>query len=380
MTLKPAFPSAALRRNKAAAPQTRHPSSMTLRPAHPSGASKRLMAALAAGALMAAAVPAGAGDIHVSPDQARALGLRTAALRAAPARTVATAPGVFAPRPQARRTVSPPFAGVVSQVLVVEGQAVRAGQTLAVMLSREAADAAAQRSQAAAELTLAQAEAARAAKLVAEGIAAGSRLEQANARLKAARAMAASRAAGGAGASASGQYVLRAPFAGRVAMVEAEAGQGLQALAPAFVVDKDGPIQVQANLPAAFAGQVRPGDAARVEGAPARVVAVGSVIDPKTRAISLRVETAARPDFIAGRAARVEVLSGGQGLLEAPRTAVARVGGRPTVFAASGESVRPVPVEVVSWSGDTAVLRGPLKAGQPVAVAGVSELQAEAEK
>jgi cobalt-zinc-cadmium efflux system membrane fusion protein len=353
---------------------------MTAKPASAWRALRRLKtAALAGGAALLLAGPATAGDIHVSPDQAKALGLRTAPLRAAPARTVAAAPGVFTPPPRARQTVSPPFAGVVSQVLVMEGQAVRAGQPLAVMASREAAQAAADRSQAAADLTLAQAEAARAASLVAEGIAAGSRLEQANARLSAARAVAASRSAAGAGASAAGRYVLKAPFAGRVAMVEAEAGQGLQALAPAFVIDKDGPIQVQANLPAAFAGQVRPGDLARVEDAPARVVAVGSVIDPKTRAVSLRVETAARPGFIPGRAARVEVLSGGDGLLEAPRSAVARVAGKTTVFVASGESFRPTPVEVVAWSGQTAVLRGPLKAGQQVAVAGVSELQSQAE-
>jgi RND family efflux transporter MFP subunit len=319
-------------------------------------------------------------DVRLSPDQAKALGLRTSPLQAAAARPVATAPGVFAPRPQARQTVSPPFSGVVSQVLVVEGQAVRAGQTLAVMNSREAAQAAADRGQAAADLKVAEAEAARAAKLVEAGVAAGSRLEQAQARLQAARVMASSRASAGAGASASGRYVLKAPFTGRVAAVQAQAGEGLQALSTAFVIDKDGPIQVQANLPAAFAGQVHPGDAARVEGAPAKVVAVGSVIDPKTRSISVHVETDARPGFIAGRATSVEVLSPSRGLLEIPRSAVVNVSGKTSVFVAEGDRFRPVPVEVAAWSGDRAVLRAPLKPGVQVAVAGVSELQSQAEK
>lgn len=321
-----------------------------------------------------------AADVRLSPDQARALGLRTAPLQAVAARPVATAPGVFVPRPQARATVSPPFSGVVSKVLVVEGQSVRAGETLAVMASREAAQAAADRGQAAADLKVAEAEAARARKLVEAGVAAGSRQEQAEARLQAARVLASSRASAGAGATASGQYVLKAPFAGRVAAVQAQAGEGLQALNTAFIVDKDGPIQVQANLPAAFAGQVRPGDAARVEGAPAKVVAVGSVIDPKTRSIALRVETDAQPGFIAGRATTVEVLTPGQGLLEIARSAVVQVSGRPAVFVAAGESFRPVPVEVAAWSGDRAVLRAPLKAGVQVAVTGVSELQSQAEK
>jgi cobalt-zinc-cadmium efflux system membrane fusion protein len=276
--------------------------------------------------------------------------------------------------------VSPPFSGVVSSVLVLEGQAVRAGQTLAVMASREAAQAAADRGQAAAELKVAQAEAARAAKLVEAGVAAASRLEQADARLQAAKVLAASRVAAGAGASASGQYLLRAPFAGRVAAVQAQAGEGLQALNTAFVIDKDGPIQVQANLPAAFAGQVKPGDPARVEGAPAKVVAVGSVIDPKSRSIVLRVETDARVGFIAGRATTVQVLTPGQGLLEIPRAAVVQVRGKPSVFVASGETFRPFPVEVAAWSGDKAVLRAALKAGVQVAIAGVSELQSQAEK
>jgi cobalt-zinc-cadmium efflux system membrane fusion protein len=321
-----------------------------------------------------------AADVRLSPDQARALGVATAPLKAAVANSAATAPGVFVPRPQAREIVAPPFAGLVARVMVLEGQTVRASQPLAELVSREAAAAAADRSSAAAELRLAEAERARAARLVKEGIVAGSRLEQADARLQAARGVAASRSAAGAGASASGRYVLRAPFAGRVAQVEAEAGQGLQALEAAFVIDRDGPIQVKANLPAALAGRVRIGDPARVEGADARVVAVGSVIDPKTRSISLRVETAARPGFIPGRSTVVEVLSPGAGLLEAPRSAIARVGGKSVVFAVTGETYRPVPVEVVSVSGARVQLRGPLKAGTPVAVAGVSELQSQAGK
>ncbi|MGZ3345052.1 MAG: efflux RND transporter periplasmic adaptor subunit [Caulobacteraceae bacterium] len=323
---------------------------------------------------------ASAAEVRLSPDQARALGVRTAPLTAAANPPAAAAPGVFAPRPQARETVSPPFAGLVSKVLVVEGERVRAGQTLAVMVSREAAQAAADRSAAAADLKVVQAEQARARKLVEAGVAAGSRLEQADARLEAARALAASRASAGAGAAASGQYVLKAPFAGRVASVQAQAGEGLQALSPAFVVDRDGPIQVQANLPAALAGQVKPGDPARVEGVPARVVAVGAVIDPKTRSLSLRVETEARPGFIPGRATTVEVLSPGAGLLEVPRSAVVQVSGKPVVFVASGETFRPTPVEVAAWSGERAVLRAALKPGVQVAVAGVSELQSQAEK
>jgi cobalt-zinc-cadmium efflux system membrane fusion protein len=321
-----------------------------------------------------------AAQVHLSPDQARALGVRTAPLKAATALTAASAPGVFSPRPQAREIVAPPFAGLVSKVLVLEGQTVRSGQPLAELISRDAAAAAADRGAAAADLKLAQAEHARAARLVQEGIVAGSRLDQAQARLDAARSIAASRNAGGAGASASGRYVLRSPFAGRVASVSAQAGQGLQALEAAFIVDREGPIQVQANLPAALAGKVKVGDPARVEGAPARVVAVGSAIDPRTRAISLRVETAAQPGFIAGRSTVVEVLSPGQGLLEAPRSALAKVGGRTVVFAAAGERFTPTPVEVVSVAGDRAVLRGPLAAGAAVATAGVSELQSQAEK
>ena len=67
-------------------------------------------------------------------------------------------------------------------------------------------------------------------------------------------------------------------------------------------------------------------------------------------------------------------------LLEIARSAVVQVSGKPAVFVAAGESFRPVPVEVAAWSGDRAVLRAPLKAGVQVAVAGVSELQSQAEK
>ena len=70
--------------------------------------------------------------------QQKALGVRTAALRSAQMRPLASLPATFTPPPNGRAAVSAPFAGTVERVAVVEGQSVTRGQTLATVFSREA--------------------------------------------------------------------------------------------------------------------------------------------------------------------------------------------------------------------------------------------------
>ena len=340
------------------------------------------LACLAPVAAFAPAVRAAAPPVvKLTQAQEQALGVRTAALVAADAAPLATLPAVFVRPPSGRSAVSAPFAGTVTEVAVIEGQAVRAGQTLAVVFSRDALAETAALRQARAEAALAAAAAQRTRRLVEEGVVAGARAAEADARAQAAQAMldAKSMSVRSAGVGGSGRFVLKAPFAGRVADVAVTAGQGIDAMATAFVVDRENRIQVDAVMPAALAGRVQPGARAVVEGVEGKVVAVGAEIDPKTRSLSVRAEAPPRPAFIPGRSTRLTLYGSSAAGLSAPRAAVTQVGGRDSVFVKGAAGYIATPVQVLGYSGDKVIVSGALKPGAPVAAAGVSELKAKAE-
>jgi len=342
-----------------------------------------LFAALLLAERAHAAAQRGAALIALSASQERSLGVVTAPLRSSATRPLASLPGTFAPPPNGRAAVAAPFAGTVVQVYAVEGQPVSRGQILASVFSRDALMASADAAQATAEAQAAAQAQRRMSLLVSEGIAAGARGEEADARLKSAQAMltAKSLSVRTAGADRTGRYTLRAPFAGRVAQVGVKPGMGLEAMAPAFLVDRTDRIQVQADLPAALAGRVKVGDRASVEGVTGHVVAVGSAIDPRTRSVPLLAEAPPRPDFIPGRLTRVE-LSDDQdgGVQTVSRAAVIRVNGRDVVFVRQARGYAVAPVQVVAYDGDQASLRTGLPDGTQVATRGVSQMKSLVEQ
>lgn len=331
--------------------------------------------------LSAATQISAATVVKLTAAQERAIGLRTAPVTPVQSAPIATLPGVFTPPPNGRSVVVAAFAGSVTEVSVLEGQSVRAGQTLATVFSRDALQESAGLDQARAEAGVAGAAATRLRQLANEGIVAGGRAAEAEARAQAARAMlnAKTVSVGAAGANRSGRYVLRAPFAGRVAHVQISAGEGVEAMAPAFIIDRTERMQVEAVMPASLAGKIAAGAPARVEGVAARVVAVGSAIDPKTRSLSVRAEVAPRTDFIPGRATRLELMSAGATSgFSIPRGAVTTLGSGSVVFARTPGGFTAVPVKVQGWNGDSATVSGALAATSVIAISAVSELKAQA--
>ncbi len=339
-----------------------------------------------AAALALAACPSQAAKvplIKLTPAQEQALRIVLSPVGRADAAPVARVPATFMPPPNGRVAVTAAFPGVVTRLLVVEGQPVRRGQPLASVFSRDALNAAAELGQARAEAQVAAQAQRRTAQLVREGIVAGARGEEADARLRSAAAVtsAKSLALRTAGADASGRYTLRAPIAGRVAHVGPQAGEALETGAVAFLVDRTDRIQAQATLAAALAGKVHVGDRAVVEGAEGRVVSVGSAIDAKTRSISLLAEVPPRHGFIPGRATSIAIYAGAApGLLSAPRGAIVRLNARPVVFLRRPDGYVPTPVRLQGFADDRAVFAADLPPDAKVAATGVSELKALAEK
>lgn len=347
--------------------------------------SRRRSLTVAACALALALPQAAAGAstaVPVTAAQARNMGLRTATATRATEAPLVTLPGVAAPPLNGRVVVSAPFAGTVVQVDVLEGQAVKAGQRLATVFSHDALRVSSELVAARAEAGRADAAAKRARILANEGIIAGARAEEAEARAAQARAMASENSrllssAGGATGKA-GEYALRAPISGRISQLNLQPGGGVEAMAPAVVVDRDDRLWVEARLPAALIGKVKVGAGVDVGGVRGRVVAAGTSIDPRTRSAVLRAELPAGTGLAPGRAVQITVMGPAPaGSVQAPRSSLTRIDGRDAVFVRAADGYRPQFVTVQGLSRTSAVVTG-LAAGAVVASAGVSQLKAAA--
>lgn len=339
--------------------------------------------------LSALLVGLGAGPGQAAPAalkltavQERSMGLRLAVARSATEIPLATLPASITPPLNGRVVASAPFAGTVVRVDVLEGQTVRAGQVLAVLFSQDALRTSTELARAQAEVRMAEAAARRARILAKEGVIAGARAEEAEARAAQARALAAESrrllASAGGASGRPGEYALRAPIAGRVAQLSLQPGGGLEAMAPAVVIDRDDKLWVEARLPAALIGKVRAGDAVEVAGTRGRVVAAGASIDPRTRSAVMRAELTAPAGLVPGQTANVTVFGKAPaGAVVAPRAALTRIGGRDAVFVRTAAGYEPLFVKVAGLSSASAVVTG-LPPGAQVVSSGVSQLKSAA--
>lgn len=329
------------------------------------------------------AVPAAAADqqLTVSAAQRQQIGIRTAAVQPAGAVPVAMLPAVVVPPPGARVAVSAPFAGVIRQSFAVAGQAVRQGETLATVFSRDVVEIGAELSRAKARQGVARSAAARTDQLVKEGIVAGARAEESRAALREADADVASRArllSLAHADAATGIYTLRAPIAGRVSTASVTTGGAIDGMAAPFVIDAAQRFAIEAQLPERLVGQVRVGDRISLPGGGTGIVtAVGATIDPQTRAALLKASVPALPGLVAGRSISIGLLARPvAGAVTVPAAAVVRVGNQTMVFSETANGFAMTPVRLLaSGGGGNAVVTG-VPGGARVAVAGVSELKA----
>lgn len=335
-----------------------------------------LMGGAAAASLWLSWPAQAASPITVTPAQEKSMGLRLVQARAAGETPIATLSASVTPPMNGRRIVAAPFAGTVVQVNVLEGQSVKAGAPLAVLFSREALTVASELSQARAELGVADAAARRAKTLAAEGIIAGARAEEAAARAAQARAMVLERQRLMSGAGARpGEFVLRAPISGRVAQINLQPGAGLEAMAPALMIDRDDRLWLEARMSPDLVDRVKVGAPVRVGTASGKVIAVGSSVDPRTRSVVVRAEIGQGSGLVPGRTANLTLLAGAPpGAVQIPRSAIIQGAGGPMVFVKQAGGYRPTNVRLIGSADDLAVVGG-LTPDARVAVSGVSQLK-----
>lgn len=335
-----------------------------------------------------AAPSAAAGTIDAA--QMERLGIRVAPATAVSDLPLASVPGQITLSPAGRVAVTVPYNGLIARLLVIEGQAVRRGEALAVVHAPDAIRYGGDLARARADLSLAEAQAARLRQLHREGIVARARLEEAEARLLQARASVGESqrqlAAGGGGGT--GTLTLRAPIAGRVAHVAVETGGPVDPQVAPIVIENPSALQVELQLSEALAQRVRPGmgiEVALAGAAPGSAAAsargtlltVAPSLDPATRSVMARASLEPAPGLVAGKGVSVVIRAAGttSGIV-VPSAAVTYLDSQPHVFVREQQRFVKRKVTVAAEVAGRSVIAAGLRPGEQVAVSGITELKA----
>ena len=330
---------------------------------------------------MALAGPVHAQHLAVTPQQTLRLGIQTASVTPSKAKTMVSLLGRVTPAPGARMPVSAPFAGTVKMLQRLEGERVKKGDALIVIVSIEMREALAKYEGAQARYRTAKAAATRARALVNEGIAPASRAEEADATAAAAAAELASlrTTMGRVSRPGEGEYNLTAPVDGRIAAISVSAGEQVAAMQPVLALDTGNQLWVEAALPVHAIGQIKAGDRGTVEGKQisGTVVAAGASIDSRTRSAMVRVRLDGAAQLVPGQTLRLSVSTGADaGSFDVPRGALAQLKGADVVFVSAKGGFETVPVRILARGPVFFTVTGHLNRADRVAVTGVTELKA----
>ncbi|MES2290937.1 MAG: efflux RND transporter periplasmic adaptor subunit [Pseudomonadota bacterium] len=313
-------------------------------------------------------------------------GIATETIRAGGLGAEIVSQALITAAPSGEAIVTARAGGAVTRLLKRLGDPVRAGEALAIVESRDAAQIAADRSVAGAKAVLAQKALAREQYLFGQRVSARVDLEQAQAEAAAAAAEArrAQAAAGAANVTSDGRgVVVASPISGRVTSENASLGAFVQPETELFRVADPSKIQVEAAVGPSDAQRLSPGDRAVIElpdgktlEARVRAVTPGLQGDTRSATAVLDVSGSLQPGLavrVRLRPSRGEISNG----IVVPEEAVQTLEGRDIVFVKTNAGFRAQRVTVGQRSaGRVEVLNG-LKTGQQVATRNAFLLKAE---
>lgn len=328
------------------------------------------------------------GFVALTPAAAQAAGIVFAPAGEGSLANEVLAPASVTAPPEGRSSLTARADGAITSIRKRLGDPVAAGETVALIESRDAAAIVAERAAAAARATAANAALARERRLFAEKITARQDLEgaqseagQANAELRRTQS-----ALSAAGVTGDGRHLaVRSLIGGRITKVDAELGAYVSAGTELFEV-ANARIQIEAAVPAADAARIAPGDAATIElanGSTAAAVVRSSTpaLDPESRSATIVLAPAGTPTgLVQGQGVRVRITPKGgtsSGRITLPEEAVQSVEGRDVVFARVANGVQTVPVTVGARGGGRVEILSGLKAGTVVVTKGAFALKSQ---
>jgi cobalt-zinc-cadmium efflux system membrane fusion protein len=339
-------------------------------------------AAPAAAAPVEVAIPAAyiaSADISVEPVAAGSVDAEV------------TAPASVAAVPGGEATVVARASGTVTRVMRRLGDPVRAGETVALVSSLDAASMAADRSVAAAKVDLARKAYAREAGLFRQGVTPRQDMEAAQSALVVAEAEArrAASVASAAHVSGSGGAIaVVSPIAGRITAECVTIGAFVEPQSELFRVANNGAVQLEAAVSAADARRLAAGDIATI------IVGTGAPIPAVVRSITPTVSGASQSATVVivpragsdrlsigeGAQVRIRARRSGRGGLLVAEDAVQTIDGRDVLFVRTAKGFRAQPVLVGTRSGGLAQILSGVKPGDRVATRNAFLLKAESRK
>lgn len=363
----------------------------------------RSVSVLALSSLAWAAFAQGPVSAHVSATplllalnakQQASLGVQVAAVQASTGGQLLASATVVMP-PGKEFTVSAPYAGQVSRLLVGVGDSVKAGTALAHFTSPMLGDARRLLDEASLDYKNASAAAQRDQAMFDEGIIPAVRLQLSRSKQEAAQAQLHAREAellaAGMRFDANTGYAtgtLKAPLSGTVSEAFVAVGQRVDAGAMLFKLADSTQLQLDLQLSSDKAAQLQVGDEVSVasRNAKAKIIGVSRAVDASQSARA-RATVTYRGSLQAGELVPAVVHAKGKASAAKPGTqwlvparAVTQWRGKPWVFVANAQGFEAQTVNVVSSTDDLSLVEALWPVGSKVAVTGIASLRALLQK
>ena len=325
--------------------------------------------------------------IKVAPEAMQVAGIAVSTISSGGLSSEILAQGTVVATPEGQAILTARAGGAVTRIFKRLGDPVKAGETLALIESRDAGQISADRGAARARANLAQLNLAREKSLYEQKVSPRIDYEQAQAEASVAQAelRRTEAAAGAAHVTGDGHSVaVSSPITGRITASTVTLGSFVQPETELFRVSDPALVQIEAAIAAADIQRIAIGDRAiieRADGTPmeARVRSLTPTLNSETRAATVVIDVHSS-GLTPGLSLRVRILPSQATLTNAiviPDEAVQTVDGQQVVFVRTGDGFQPQPVRIgQSSAGRVEVLSG-LTAGQSIATRNAFVLKAE---
>lgn len=343
--------------------------------------------------LMSLALSLEAGTpVPMSPSQREAFDIRTTPIEMVDAATSTAYPAkVVVPNAQLR-VVSAPQGGLLEALLVSEGEAVEADQSLARIQSPQLLEQQSAYLEAATGLQLARGEYKRDSQLKKEGIIAERRFLETRSRLTQAETtveqLRQSLSLAGMDEQAlselakrrklSGLLQVRSPLQGVVLEQLATPGQRLETADPLYKVGRLSPLWLEIHVPLEKLGTTAVGSLVRSDSVKARVITVGRMVHGADQGVLVRAEVTEGAERLRpGQFVQANLLGPESAdLYRVPRAALVRSGGHGYVFVETPEGFSAEAVSVQAEETSHIIISGSFSAEARVAISGTAALKA----
>jgi cobalt-zinc-cadmium efflux system membrane fusion protein len=328
------------------------------------------------------------GFVEMDAARAQVAGIVTEAVSPGGLAAEIIAQGVVATTSEGEAVLTARADGAIVRITQHLGDNVRAGETIALLESREAATLVADRSSAAARVDAAQTAYAREKKLFDARVTARQDLEAAQATLAQAQAELRRAQSSASASKLSGDgrtLAITSPITGRLTRVDARLGAYVLAGADLFHVSDPNRLQVNASVLPADARRAQVGDMAIIELADnetrtATIHSITPALDAQSKTATLVLTPQGAAQLTAGQGVRVRVRPASQpsdGRMTLPEEAVQTVEGRNVVFVKTAKGFQATQVVIGERSGGRIEIMSGLPVTAIVATKGAFLLKAE---